>query len=201
RRPPLVTPFLNVGGVCVPLAGEEHPGDAGVSSVSRDAVTVGVADGLGHGFAAATASSAAVRVFAEQNDQSLERILEDAHGALRATRGAAVGLARVKAGQGKLDFLGVGNIAGTIVDEDGVSRRIVSMNGTVGAEMRKVQTFSYPWTPGSVLIMQSDGVSSSWSASSYPGLLQHDPALIAAVIYRDHCRGNDDATVVVAKAP
>jgi hypothetical protein len=30
--------------------------------------------------------------------------------------------------------------------------------------------------------------------------MQHDPALIAAVIYRDHRRGNDDATVVVAKA-
>ncbi|HEX8253618.1 MAG TPA: SpoIIE family protein phosphatase [Thermoanaerobaculia bacterium] len=201
RRPALIAPFLAVGGVCVPLAGEEHPGDAWVASASHDAVTIGVADGLGHGLAASTASAAAVRVFAEQNGESLEWIIESAHGALRPTRGAAVGLARVKAGQGKLDFLGVGNIAGTIVDEDGVSRRIVSMNGTVGAEMRKVQTFSYPWTAGSVLIMQSDGVSSSWSASSYPGLLQHDPALIAAVIYRDHCRGNDDATVVVAKAP
>jgi hypothetical protein len=30
-------------------------------------------------------------------------------------------------------------------------------------------------------------------------LLSHDPALIAGVLYRDHVRGRDDVTVVVAK--
>jgi len=166
----------------------------------RDTVTIGIADGLGHGPVAATASTAAVRVFAEQTERTLDRILEDAHGVLRPTRGAAVGLARIYLGQGRLEFSGVGNIAGTIVGEDGPMRRVVSLNGIVGHEMRKVQTFSYPWTASSVLIMQSDGVSANWNAATYPGLLQHEPALIAAVLYRDHCRGTDDATVVVAKA-
>jgi hypothetical protein len=92
----------------------------------------------------------------------------------------------------------VGNIAGGVVSED-VTRRVVSLPGIVGHEMRKVQTFSYPWTPASVLIVHSDGISGSWNLANYPGLTQHDPALIAAVIYRDFCRGNDDATVVVAK--
>jgi serine/threonine protein phosphatase PrpC len=166
----------------------------------RETVTIGVADGLGHGPAAATASAAAVRVFAEQTERTLDRILEDAHGVLRPTRGAAVGLARIYLAQGRLEFSGVGNIAGTIVGEDGATRRVVSLNGIVGHEMRKVQTFSYPWTASSVLILQSDGVSASWNPATYPGLLQHEPALIAAVLYRDHCRGTDDATVVVAKA-
>ena len=72
--------------------------------------------------------------------------------------------------------------------------------GIVGHEMRKVQSFSYPWLASSVLILQSDGVSANWNAANYPGLMQHEPALIAAVLYRDLCRGTDDATVVVAKA-
>lgn len=193
-------PRVVAGGVCLPMPGEEQPGDAWVAVGTRDGMTIGVADGLGHGPAASTASAAAVRIMAEHGDKPLDRILQEAHGALRPTRGAAVGIARIYAAQSRIDFSGAGNIAGTITEEDGGMRRVVSLNGIVGHEMRKVQTFSYPWTASSMLVLQSDGVSASWNASTWPGLMQHEPALIAAVIYRDHCRGNDDATVVVAKA-
>ncbi|MDQ3283458.1 MAG: SpoIIE family protein phosphatase [Acidobacteriota bacterium] len=200
RAPRLDAPSrVTVGGICVPLPSEEQPGDAWMWTPSRDGALIAVADGLGHGDAAATASTAAVRVFAERAEEPLEAMMQDAHGALRPTRGAAVGIARIHATHGRLDFAGVGNIAGTITDDES-ARRVVSLNGIVGHEMRKVQTFSYPWTASSVLVMQSDGVSANWNASAYPGLLQREPALIAAVIYRDYCRGNDDATVVVAKA-
>lgn len=125
--------------------------------------------------------------------------MEDVHAALRSTRGAAVGIARIQASLKLLDFLGIGNIAATIVTDD-TQRKTVSLPGIVGLEMRKLQVFSYPWTAASVLIMHSDGISASWNPTSFPGLMQHDPALISAVLYRDHCRGTDDATVVVAKA-
>lgn len=201
RRPSFERPpALTVSGVCMPMRGEEYAGDAWTAIESRDDVTIGVADGLGHGIAASEASAAAVRSFSARGDRPLEEMLQDAHGTLRSTRGAAAGLARIHHAQGRVDFAGVGNIAGTILGEEGTGRRVVSLNGIVGHEMRKVQAFSYPWTPASVLILQSDGISSSWNPASYPGLLQHHPALVAAVIYRDHCRGNDDATVVVAKA-
>jgi anti-sigma regulatory factor (Ser/Thr protein kinase) len=188
---------MMVGGVCVPKPGEEHPGDAWTAQVGREVVTVTVADGLGHGMFASTASSAMVRVASELSERSLEELLRDSHGALRATRGAAVGVARIHLSAGRLEFIGVGNIAGTIVSDD-LTRKTVSLPGIVGHEMRKLQVFSYPWLASSVLILQSDGVS-SWNATNYPGLMQHEPALIAAVLYRDFCRGTDDATVVVAK--
>jgi anti-sigma regulatory factor (Ser/Thr protein kinase) len=190
---------ITLGGICIAKPPETESGDAWDAMATRDVVTLSVVDGLGHGAAAATASSAALRVFRESDAHPLERMLADAHAALRPTRGAAVGIARIHASVGRLDFVGVGNIAGTIVADEGV-RRVVSSNGIVGHEMRKVQTFSYPWTASSVLILQSDGVSANWNPASYPGLMQHDPALIAAVLYRDHSRGSDDATVVVAKA-
>ena len=69
-----------------------------------------------------------------------------------------------------------------------------------GAEIRRVQLFTYPWTASSILIMHSDGLSASWSMENYPGLQQRSPAVIAGVLFRDFCRGRDDATVVVAKA-
>lgn len=190
---------ISVGGICVPYPGETESGDAWLAVSTRDVVTISVIDGLGHGQGAAAASATAMRVFAGNSGEPLERMLQDAHDAMRATRGAAVGISRIHAAAGRLDFSGVGNIAGTI-DAQEAMRRVVSLNGIVGHEMRKVQTFSYPWTASSVLVMQSDGVSASWNGAHYPGLMQHHPALIATVLYRDHCRGTDDATVVVAKA-
>ncbi len=190
---------MNVGGICVPKPTEEQSGDSWMSVVTRDTVTIAIIDGLGHGPLAAEASTAAVRVFREHVDESLDQMLQEAHGVLRPTRGAAVGIARIHMGQNRLDFAGVGNIAGTIATDDAM-RRVVSLNGIVGHEMRKVQIFSYPWSASSILILQSDGISANWNAATYPGLLRRDPTLIAAVLYRDHCRGTDDATVVVAKA-
>ena len=187
-----------IAGICLPKAGESAFGDSWAAHATNDVVTLMLADGLGHGPLAETASTAAVRVFSERPELPLEHLLQELHGALRPTRGAAVGLARIYVNQRRVEFAGAGNIAGTIA-ADGGTRKTVSLPGIVGHEMRKLQTFTYPWEASSVLILQSDGLSANWSAASYPGLLQKDAATIAAVLYRDHCRGNDDATVVVAK--
>lgn len=192
-------PRFVIAGVALPKVGETANGDAWSAAVIADTATIGVADGLGHGPIAATASATAARLFAAGGEAPLDRLMEDVHRALRPTRGAAVGIARIHIGLGRLEFIGVGNIAGTIVRDDG-ARKTVSQPGIVGHEMRKLQTFSYPWDASSVVVLQSDGVSASWSAASYPGLMQREPAVIAAVLYRDHCRGTDDATVVVARA-
>ena len=192
-------PRMVVGGLSIAKTGELRSGDAWLPFLGRDVVTIAVADGLGHGDAAADAAVGVLRAIAERPDLELPRLFETAHGAVRATRGAAVGVARVLPAHGRVDFAGVGNIAGTIVSDD-VMRKTVSLGGIVGHEMRKVQVFSYPWTASSVLILQSDGISTNWSLQNHPGILQRDPALIAAVLFRDFCRGTDDATVVVAKA-
>lgn len=194
-RPPRTV----IGSVCVPKRGEEENGDAWTAMIGHEVATIAVVDGLGHGPAAALASSSIVRVIRERGQLELTELLEDAHGAVRATRGAAVGLTRIFPASGRLEFAGVGNIAGTISSDEG-HRKVVSLPGIVGHEMRRVQSFSYPWTANSVLVLQSDGISSSWNLSAYPGLTDRDPMLIAAVLFRDYCRGTDDATVVVVKA-
>jgi hypothetical protein len=48
--------------------------------------------------------------------------------------------------------------------------------------------------------MHSDGLASRWDLGAYPGLRVHDPALIAAALYRDFARGRDDVTVLAARA-
>jgi anti-sigma regulatory factor (Ser/Thr protein kinase) len=196
-RRPRAERMMVAAGVCIPKNGEDVPGDAWVAIPGQAQFTVAVADGLGHGPLAATASTAAVRAIAEGADRSLEAVFQDSHAALRPTRGAAIGIARLH--QGHVEFMGVGNIAGTIYGDD-ATRRMVSLPGIVGHEMRRLQSFSYPWTEDSLLVLASDGISTSFNVPADAGLRQRHPALIAAVLFRDHCRGSDDATVVVVKA-
>lgn len=189
---------VEVGGICVAKPGEDEPGDAWTAISTPDSTTIVVADGLGHGEAAATASLAAIRVLRERSGEELEMLMKDMHAALRPTRGAAVSIARIHPAAGRIEYTGVGNISAAVVGGEGV-RRAVTHNGIVGHEMRKVQMFPFPWNDRSMLILHSDGISSSWNLSSYPGLQDRHPDLVAAVLYRDFCRGTDDATVVVAR--
>jgi hypothetical protein len=62
---------------------------------------------------------------------------------------------------------------------------------------RPAQQLEYSVDPGALLVMHSDGLSARWDLRRHPGLMRAHPALIAAALYRDHGRNNDDATVVV----
>jgi hypothetical protein len=123
------------------------------------------------------------------------------HAAIGGTRGAAVAVAQLDPAASTLTFAGVGNIAGTLLAPGGASRGLFSHNGTVGHQVRKVQPFEYPWSPGGVLVLHSDGLQTRWSLGAYPGLIRRHPAVIAGVLHRDFLRGRDDATVLVIGPP
>ncbi len=192
-------PRLQTCAVSVPKAGETVCGDAWDAEDDGGRVGVLVADGLGHGPFAAAAAAAAVRVFRENARLGPAQRLQAIHQALRCTRGAAAAIAEVDFDNQIVRYAGVGNVAGTVL-ADGVSRSMVSCNGTVGHNARHFQEFTYPFPAGAVLVMVSDGLASRWGLDPYPGLIARDPALIAGVLYRDFQRGRDDATVVVARA-
>lgn len=186
-----------IGAVSVAKAGEDVCGDSWSVAVGPDETTLLVADGLGHGPDAAEAAVEAVRLFHRFNGHRPPVLLDYIHGGLRATRGAAVSVARFQAASGKLIYSGIGNIAGVIA-ANGELRRMVSMPGTAGHNARKIQAFEYPFTTG-LVILHSDGIASSWTLERYPNLAARHPTLIAAVLYRDLTRHRDDATVLVAK--
>jgi hypothetical protein len=96
-------------------------------------------------------------------------------------------------------YVGLGNIAGTILPQTGPSRHLVSTPGTAGHQARKIVEFTYPWEPGCLLLMHSDGLQTHWSLDPYPGLRERHPSLIAGVLYRDYARKRDDVTVIVAR--
>ena len=191
---------LDLGAVCLPMTGEVECGDAWtMARVAAARYTILVADGLGHGPHAAEASNLAVKIFQRNPSLGPAEHLESIHPALRATRGAAVAVAAVDLDRGEVRFAGVGNIAGSIIAGDGQRRGLVSHNGTVGGNMRKVQEFLHPWSEASLLVLLSDGLATQWRLDDQPGLAARAPGVIAGVLYRDFSRGRDDLTVVVAR--
>jgi hypothetical protein len=50
------------------------------------------------------------------------------------------------------------------------AQALVSHNGIVGHNMRKVQEFTLPCPPGALCILHSDGIH-QWDLAAYPGLL------------------------------
>ena len=188
-------PF-RMAAISVPIAGEMVCGDGWSSERGPGRSVYIVADGLGHGPLAAEAAEEAMRVFHRNAQHPPERILSEVHGALAKTRGAAVSVAEILHQKQVLHYAGAGNIVAAICSA-GKSRSLVSMNGTAGHSVGKLQQFSYAWPVDSALIMHSDGLSTRWNVEQYPGLASRHPALMAGVLFRDFCRKRDDATILV----
>ena len=99
-----------------------------------------------------------------------------------------------------MKFVGVGNIAAHLrARGDEAGRGLVSHNGIVGGEVRKIQEFSYDCPEDGLLVVHSDGLQSRWSFKPYAGLIARHPAVIAGILYRDFTRGRDDVTVAVVR--
>lgn len=189
----------SVGIVRQAKPGEVVCGDSWIARWFADGWVCAVADGLGHGVIAWDAATAIIDAVRRAPARlSPIEIVEEAHQAAKPTRGAAFGVAVLDEGAGVVRFAGVGNI-GAVVLNGAERRHLVSHNGIVGHEYRKVSEFSHPWQERSVLLLHSDGIGTQWDLGRYPGLLARDPSLIAGVLYRDFTRGRDDATVVVLK--
>jgi anti-sigma regulatory factor (Ser/Thr protein kinase) len=187
------------GAVNVPRGGAGPSGD-GWGVIAGGKLTALVVDGLGHGPPAAAASAAALAAAEGQPVTDPAELMPRAHQAMRGTRGGVIGVGVIDPGQHQLAFAGIGNIAGRLLDGTG-SHGLISREGTVGTELALPvpPVGCLPWQPGSVLVLASDGIRSHWDPLDYPRLLARDPSVIAAVLYRDHERGTDDATVLVVQ--
>jgi hypothetical protein len=186
------------GAICLPMLGETACGDqwALVSKEGQRALCV--VDGLGHGPEAATAAKAAVAVLQQANVLDAVELMRTVHEALRPTRGAAAAVAVLDPGRESCTFCGIGNIAFRIHSGE-KCRHMVSHNGILGHKVQKFQDFAYPFPRGALCIAHSDGIGPRWDLAHYPGLSARHPSLVAGVLFRDHRRTRDDATVVVVR--
>lgn len=189
---------FEIGGISIALAGESACGDGWDIIESGTTTRVLLADGLGHGPFAEEAAREAIAVFRSMKSSSPAAALDAMHLSLGKTRGAAASAVTIDPERGTLQSSGVGNVAMRVIHEDS-AKNLVSDNGTLGGMARKAADASSAWKADSMLVMHSDGVSSRWSLTEYPGVTPRHPSIIASLIYRDHRRERDDSTVVVLK--
>lgn len=178
------------------LHGDPACGDVWHLAFDGPRISALVIDGLGHGEEAERAARAGEKAFAQSPFASPLLLLEDIHSAMTGTRGGALAIAQFDGEANALRFVGIGNIGACLIAPD-KSRGMASHPGIVGGQYRKAQPFDYAHVNGHLLIMYSDGLQSRWNLQDYPGLVHRHPAVIAAILHRDFCRGRDDVTVLV----
>jgi anti-sigma regulatory factor (Ser/Thr protein kinase) len=190
---------LQIAGLAVPYPGEKFCGDAWTCHRTAERTICLVVDGLGHGWKASEAAQEAVATFHKRVDLPPGQILGNVHEALRKTRGAVAAVAEIRPREGSLVYAGVGNIAAVVLSR-GMSRSLVSHNGTLGVATSRIQEFKSEWPSDGILVVHSDGLQSRWDLSPYAGLLARHPAVIGGALLRDFRRQRDDASVLVIKA-
>lgn len=204
-------PAARVGGILSARPGERESGDGWGIWWDAEGLTVVIVDGLGHGPGAAQAREVGLRSVAGRAPGGPAArpagLLTDLDRHLRGGRGAVGAVARLEHDQ--LHFGGIGNIGARL---SGARRAqgLVSGLGTLGLGQRlRPVTTTLPWGPASVFSAHTDGIRPAWDLSRYPGAARRDPAILAALIWRDAPAGapgapgraDDTAVVVVSGAP
>ena len=192
-------PTTMTGVINLAKPGESVSGDAWLSESYGRRTICAIVDGLGHGPLAAQAAVLAIESLREHREASLSEQIDFAHGALRSTRGAALGVAEILHDQGTRQIC-----------------RHREHHGRRTPGWRR-QEYGVPeWDPRSSNTT-GDGVSVplvrigdvdhvfGWDqhplgSQSLCGTDGRDPSLIAATLYRDFTRGRDDTTVTGAQS-
>jgi len=181
-----------------PKSGHSISGDAYLIKEGEEATLVCMVDGLGSGEAAAEAAQAAIRCVEVSSTLPLSDIMAKCHQALKGTRGAVMALMRINSAESTITFVGVGNI-GIHVRSTALIKPI-SKNGIVGYRLPRLREFTYPYTPGDLFALHTDGISSRFTLD---GALwtegAQDVQTLADEIARIFSKENDDVTVLVAR--
>jgi anti-sigma regulatory factor (Ser/Thr protein kinase) len=200
KPPPTSSQSLNFRSVMVAKADGPESGDGWTWLKIKENHALLVLDGLGHGPLAHIASNEAIDAFLSVAGQLPSFALRSLHDSIRRTRGAVGAVVLLEPGRGVLTYCGVGNITCKLVSPEKTSN-LISHNGILGHNIpASLSDHQYDWTHTSLLVMHSDGLGTKWDLSKYPGLIRHDPSLIAGVLYKDHTRRTDDTLVIVGKS-
>jgi anti-sigma regulatory factor (Ser/Thr protein kinase)/serine/threonine protein phosphatase PrpC len=174
-------------------------GDAFIITQWERHALVGVIDGLGHGPFAHRAAQTARRYVEQHFDQPLESLFRGVQRACRATRGVVMALARFDLAEQKFTAASVGNVEIRLFGSPEHFSLIVR-RGIIGLNAPSPVPLEHPWTPESLLVMHSDGLSTHWNWNEFPELATAAPDAIAQRLLHVLGKIEDDATVVVARS-
>lgn len=179
------------------LPGQAESGDLHFVKDLRQRVLLAVVDGLGHGDEAAVAARAAVAALEHSPNEPIAALLARCHEEMKKTRGAAINMVSVDAREDTLTWVGVGNVAGVLIDASSGGREaLITRAGVVGLHLPPLRFVTLPVARGATLILATDGVRSSFTEDLSLG---GSPQRVAQAILDRHWKRTDDALVLVAR--
>jgi anti-sigma regulatory factor (Ser/Thr protein kinase) len=190
---------LEVRALCVNRPRETVCGDGYRVKRSAAELKIFFGDGLGHGPHAKEAIDRAGDFFMNCPLSDPVEIIRMMHVDVRRTRGLVATIAVLNRKTNEWTICGVGN---TIVRMyNGIQyKNYMSYNGTIGLNLpNSMNATTIRAERNQHLIICSDGIQSRWDLSRYPSIYKYDNTVLAAAIYKDYTRGNDDSSVLIAK--
>jgi anti-sigma regulatory factor (Ser/Thr protein kinase) len=183
-----------------PCEGELVSGDDALVMDTTGGLLLAVADGLGHGEPARLASAAAMDVIRAAPDHSLPELLAACGRALRSTRGAVAGLARLEPGGTALAIAGSGNVTTWVLGARGVHRALGSAH-VLGSPQRppRFDEERIALDPHRTIVLFSDGISARADLSDEPEIIRQPPIAVAQRLIERFGRRDDDVMVLVAR--
>ncbi|MDQ8005410.1 MAG: anti-sigma regulatory factor [Pedobacter sp.] len=191
-------PFI-VRPLVLAKPGETTSGDGYMCRVTPKGFQVLLADGLGHGPAANEAVNAAVKTLISEPIQRPSDTLRILHPAIKKTRGAVAHILNYEHKEKKWICCGIGNIMLRLHGPH-LHKNHMSYNGIVGHNIPNTLNDQYYTSLDyNTAIICSDGIKTRWDLTKYPQVLNHDPSILAAALYKDQGRRTDDMSVIVIK--
>ena len=182
------------------LPGQGESGDQHLVCCHQRGILVAAIDGIGHGEEAANAAKGAVSILKAGVDEPVISLLQRCHEGLRATRGVVLSLASIDQEHGLMTWAGVGNVQGAWMragaPKGSVQEVLLLRGGVVGSQLPALQAAVLPIGKGDTLVFVTDGIRSDF-AEGLSAL--ESPQRAADRILERHCRGNDDALVLVVR--
>lgn len=185
--------------IVVAKPGETLSGDGFVYKKTDKFIKFMLADGLGHGPEANKAINEAAGVFKIFPDYSPTETLRFIHSDIKKTRGAVINIVGYDFNAKTWISAGIGNIAVRFMGP-ATFKNHMSYNGIVGHNIpNTMNDQQYPAGQYNQVMLCSDGIKTRIDMVKYPQISKYDQTILAAAIYKDHARRNDDMSVVLAK--
>ncbi|SES36209.1 SpoIIE family protein phosphatase [Salipaludibacillus aurantiacus] len=133
-------------------------GDAFYTVRTDNYILCAMADGLGSGEEAMSASSAAMSVIKKDHDLDTESLMDKCNQVMWGTRGVVLTILKFDFRSGVIEYTNVGNISCTFYKPSGELYRPVPVRGYLSGKKKKFKTQRIPYEKDTVFIIYSDGV-------------------------------------------